>query len=198
MAQTFPLMKLPPELRNCIYEAVVTSERIAIKKKGRHQFFHPQPFASSSRLLRTNKEVSSEYNAVLQRLVLDPKATDIVIEEWVTYSPPFDLGAFLESYSSAQCGLICSRLKLYFVLSKLVNQPNRDESFWEAGPCLWHWGAFCSINDVTAEYQVVGSKGRSACLWKWLEERRKYEESQGRRIGKEQAKILRVLEDASR
>ncbi|KAI6824069.1 hypothetical protein KC335_g5454 [Hortaea werneckii] len=178
MAQTFPLMKLPPELRNCIYEAVVTSERIGVKKQPLLALFEtwvhrPTPISSSSRILVANKQVSCEYDAVLKRLVLDPKATSIVIEEdWVDMTPYWDLEPSIHfcwhSYS------IMSKLKLRVVFT---DSDSETRSFWESDKGLKCWSMLCSSKREDDE-----SRGRQI----------------GREFGREYAKVLSILKDACR
>ncbi|GAB1740425.1 hypothetical protein NU219Hw_g5530t1 [Hortaea werneckii] len=201
MAEPFPLMKLPPELRNCIYEAVVTNERIGIKRTRptsifRTHGFDPQSFISSSRIVLANKEVSCEYGSVLKRLILDPKATDIMIEEdWVDMRTIIlELKSSLRRCSPDHRCLIMSKLKLRVVLTESDAVTNCLKGGEEG---LWGWSAFCEANNVTAEYEFLGSRSKIAEVWEFLDRTRKYDESQGDRIGKEHAKILRVLENAS-
>lgn len=199
MAQTFPLMKLPPELRNCVYEAVVASERTSLKKQEFPGLLRSgdqsQPFTSSSRMLLANKEVSCEYNAVLTRLVLDPKATYIVFEEvWVDMSPLWILKMRIRLSSPKNRCFIMSKLKLrvvitgsdVFVCNLYDNQKH-----------LQSWIHFCSMYGITAEYGVSGGKSKIAEFWEFLDRNRKEYESRGAQKGREFAKILRALEDAS-
>lgn len=203
MAQPFPLMKLPPELRNCIYEAVITNERIRIKRAQPRrpslfytQGFDPQSFISTSRIVLANKEVSCEYGGVLKRLVLDPKATDIVIEEvWVDMRSMSELQLSLQSCSPKYRCLIGSKLKLRVILT---DSDMVTDSLAEDQDSLLAWGEFCETHDFTAEYEFLGSKSTIAKVWEFLDRESKDDESRGVQIGREHAKVLSLLKDASR
>lgn len=194
-------MKLRPELRNCIYEAVVTSERIGIKKRPFMEFatsqrFKSQPFTSSSRILLANKEVSCEYDAVLKRLVLDPKAMGVVIEEdWVDMGSIGLLKLLIQLSSPKNRYSIMSKLKLRVVLtgSHVITG-----NLYYRKTYLQSWSDFCSMYGITAEYEVLGDESTIAAMWEVLNKSRKVYESQGNQIGKEHAKILRAFEDANR
>lgn len=193
-------MKLPPELRNCIYEAVVTSERIGIKKRPflelpTSSHFKSQPFTSCSRILLANKEVSCEYDAVLKRLVLDPKAMGVVIEEdWVDMGSIGLLKLLIQLSSPKNRYSIISKLNLCVVLT---GSDLFTGNFYYRKTCLQSWSDFCSMYGFTAGYEVLGDRSTIAKVWEVLDRNRKDRESQGNRIGKEHAKILRVLENAS-
>ncbi|KAI7355748.1 hypothetical protein KC320_g2607 [Hortaea werneckii] len=203
MAQTFPLMKLPPELRNCIYEAVITNERIRIKRGPmsrpmslfHSQGFDPRSFISTSRIVLANKEVSCEYDSVLRRLFLDPRATDIVIEEnWVGMRSMSELELSLQRCSPKCRCLIGSKLKLRVIVtdSDLVT-----DALAEDQDSLLAWSKFCEAHDFNAEYEVLGSRGTIAEVWEFLDMERKDYESLEVQLGREYAKVLRLLEDAA-
>ncbi|KAI7283610.1 hypothetical protein KC345_g2816 [Hortaea werneckii] len=204
MAQPFPLMKLPPELRICIYEAVVISERIGIKRGPTSRpmsLFHdrgfdPQSFISTSRIVLANKEVSCEYNSVLKRLGLDPKATDIVIEgNWLDMRTMTELEFSLQRCPPRYRRLIGSKLKLRVILtdSDLVT-----DALVEDQDSLLAWSKFCEAHDLTAEYELLGSRRTIAEVWEFLDRERMDYEFLGVQVGREYAKVLRLLEGASR
>ncbi|KAI6801478.1 hypothetical protein KC360_g7757 [Hortaea werneckii] len=203
MAQQFPLMKLPPELRNCVYEAVVAGERIGIKKTQvtrpgslfPRDVFDLQSFVSSSRIVLANKEVSCEYNSVLKRLVLDPKVTDIVIEEcWLDMRTMSELEFSLQRCSLKYRCLIGSKLKLRVILT---NSDFVTDALVEDQDSLLAWSKFCEAHDFTAEYELLGDRSTSPEVWEFLDREGKDHESLGVQIGREYAKVLRLLEDAA-
>ncbi|KAI7195736.1 hypothetical protein KC363_g1319 [Hortaea werneckii] len=186
MAQQFPLMKLPPELRNCVYEAVVAGERIGIKKT--------QVTRPGSLFPRDVFDLQS-FNSVLKRLVLDPKATDIVIEEcWLDMRTMSELEFSLQRCSLKYRCLIGSKLKLRVILT---NSDFVTDALVEDQDSLLAWSKFCEAHDFTAEYELLGDRSTSPEVWEFLDREGKDHESLGVQIGREYAKVLRLLEDAA-
>lgn len=146
-------------------------------------------------MLLANKEVSSEYDAVFKRLVLDPKATDIVIEEdWVDMSSLGLLKMRIRLSSPKDRSLIMSKLKLRVIMT---GSDVIAGNLYDNDMNLQTWSNFCSMYGITAEYGVSGDKSKIAELWEFMDRDRKEYEFRGGQKCREYAKILRALEDAS-
>lgn len=115
MASSSPLLSLPREMRDAIYEFVVLGEQpISIKQTLPLQ--RRRLFTSKSTIILACKQNHNEYFEVLEKTALSAKS-EAVIETMVTNFDFSNLIAFTSQLSTAELNAIKSSTKLHVKLS---------------------------------------------------------------------------------
>lgn len=199
MENTFPIMELPPELRNIIYELVVLDSGIKLDVRRRSRRSPcAYPFTSTCGLLLTSKAVHREFSGALYKVATSPEFPTAEIEASVCDYNFAKICDPLDRMPLAKSSIV--RLKIKHVnlsFTSLVSM------FYQAPfDRLEEWCDECATLGVTARYTFAGAISgednglRLAAVWRWLDEKKLSRPRFGgwfERLLKERIKILSAI-----
>ncbi|KAK5122708.1 hypothetical protein LTR85_003623 [Meristemomyces frigidus] len=147
-----PLLKLPRELRNKIYEFIILDQPIGLKDNALLQH-SVQPstslFTSNATIILASKQLHVEYFEMHHTVTMSPKFPDAVIAVTVKDMDFSGLTAFIEGLIPHNRTVIGAKLHVRIYVSS-TNPAESDKS----AKTLAEYLILCDSADIVARYEV--------------------------------------------
>ncbi|KAK4550680.1 hypothetical protein LTR36_000259 [Oleoguttula mirabilis] len=152
MASPSPLLQLPRELRNMIYELVILDQPIGIKEGASPQQ-SAQPgtslFTSKEAIILASQQIHDEYLEIQSKLATSPKFPEVVIEVVISHMDFAKLVAFSEVTAPSDRSVISTKLHVKLAFTKATTADVRKQTVG-----LAKWARSCQSTGMMAGYEV--------------------------------------------